>query len=106
MLKWISTTFGVRKAIVALDPTRSAFQPSRLKKAAIMVSVVPLDSHPVPHAKFVWLEGNDGPAAIMGSANCSAAAWLVPPKEGGNIESIVVFDKCDEKSFRACLDPV
>ncbi len=42
-------------------------------------------------------------AAVMGSANCSAAAWLLAPHNGGNIESVVVYDRADANDFENAL---
>lgn len=39
----------------------------------------------------------------MGSANCSAAAWLLAPDNGGNIESVVVYDRPDTEHFETAL---
>jgi hypothetical protein len=104
MLRWLIATFGVRKIIVGLDPARSAFQASKLEKLPATVKIVPLKSYPVPHAKLIWLEGKKGNAAVMGSANCSASAWLMSPAKGGNVESVLVFDECDRASLRGALD--
>jgi hypothetical protein len=60
------------------------------------------------HAKFYWLEGPDGCASVMGSANCSAAGWLMSPENGGNIEAIAVYDhpsKADFGKVLARIDP-
>jgi hypothetical protein len=48
---------------------------------------------PPIHAKFYWFTGRDGSAAIMGSANCSAAAWLNSPARGGNVEAVAIYDQ-------------
>jgi len=103
MLRWLGQTFGVKKAVVALDPKRGCFRPVLIGRLPLSVSVVPLDGSPMPHAKLVWLTGRKGSAAVMGSANCSAAAWVRPVKQGGNIESVVVFDECVQQDFATVL---
>jgi hypothetical protein len=52
---------------------------------------------------FTGSDGPDGPAAVMGSANCSAAAWIRPPASGGNIEAVVVYDRPDASDFAPIL---
>jgi hypothetical protein len=56
---------------------------------------------PPLHAKLYWFEGADGPAAAMGSANCAAAAWIVAPESGGNIEAVVVYDQPNAEGFES-----
>lgn len=103
MLRWLSEQFGVKEAVVALDPKRSAFQASKLEHLPLNVSIIPLESHPAPHSKLVFLYGTNGNAAVVGSANCSAAAWLIPPGKGGNVESVLLFDECEKAEFESCL---
>lgn len=50
------------------------------------------------HAKFYWFSGADGSAAVVGSANCSAAAWLA-----GNIELIIPYDEPRAAEFEPIL---
>ena len=102
-LSWAAQTFGIKKAVIGLDPQSSAFQPKLIEKLALKTLIVPMSANPTPHAKFYWFEGSAGAAAILGSANCSAAAWLVPPDRGGNVESIIVYENCNEKQFAAAL---
>lgn len=81
MLKWAVETFGVTDIQIALDPSRASFGPKALSRLKARVRFHPLTGRPT-HAKFYWFEGPNGAAAVMGSANCSAAAWLVPPSRG------------------------
>ena len=60
MLSWLEHSFGVKKAIVALDPSKSSFTPVALKRFPLSVQIVPVPNNPMPHAKFVWLEGRSG----------------------------------------------
>jgi hypothetical protein len=59
-----------------------------------------------PHAKLYYFDGPDGDAAIVGSANCSAAAWVVPAARGGNVEIAVLYDRCDQNDFEESLGAV
>ncbi len=40
----------------------------------------------------------------MGSPNCSAAAWLVAPDRGGNVETALVYDSVRPNEFDGLLD--
>lgn len=76
-----------------------SFDPAKLAGIPLEIEVIkPKDARTV-HAKFYWLEGPDGCAAVMGSANCSSAAWLIPPEEGGNVEAIAVYDNPSKNDF-------
>ena len=54
------------------------------------------------HAKFYWFTGRDGDAALMGSANCSAAAWITG-NGFGNFEAVVPYDAPSEADFKGIL---
>lgn len=103
-LRWAHDTFGIRKATVALTPAMASFDPEQLADLPIEVSLVEAPSEKPLHAKFYWFEGETGTAAIMGSANCSAAAWLQPATQGGNIETVVVYDTADTEAYQDVLD--
>jgi hypothetical protein len=45
----------------------------------------------------------EGSGAVMGSPNCSAAAWLMPPEQGGNIEAALVYDSPKRDDFESLL---
>jgi hypothetical protein len=101
-LRWLHEKFEVERAQVVLDQNRSSFQAELLSKLPLEVDVKHLPG-PTVHAKFYWLDGPDGPAAVMGSANCSAAAWRVKPASGGNIEAVVVYDRPNATDFAQVL---
>jgi hypothetical protein len=111
-LRWAHETFGVRRARVVLDQSRASFIEDRIASLPVETSVMHLPGRwPAeekfarpPHAKLYWFEGPDGAAAVMGSANCSAAAWLLPPAEGGNIEAITVYDEASRPGFAHILE--
>ena len=103
MLKWLHDEFGIVQATVLLDPSMASFDRAKLSLLPVHVELVkPKESRTV-HAKFYWPEGSDGSAAIMGSANCSAAAWLLSPDQGGNVEAIVIYDHPSESEFNEVL---
>ncbi len=92
-LRWAHSTFGVKRATVALTPSNASFILDKLGNLPLELRLVAAPADRPLHAKLYWFEGPGGPAAVMGSANCSAAAWLLPPDEGGNVETIVVYDQ-------------
>lgn len=102
-LRWAHATFGVTRATVALTPTSASFMTEKLADLPLELRVIAAPSDRPLHAKFYWFEGADGPTAVMGSANCSAAAWLHAPESAGNVESIVVYDRPDAQDFESAL---
>jgi len=103
-LAWALETFGIEDVLVALDPASSLFEPRLLKQnLGGRVRLIPRTEAAQLHAKFVWFEGAEGASAVMGSANCSRSAWLLPPREGGNVELVVVHDEADAKEFGEVL---
>lgn len=92
MLRWAHDTFGVTEVIVAGTVSSLSFDPTLLDALPCTVRIKAIEA-PFLHAKFYWFEGSAGPAVVFGSANCSAAAWLLNPANGGNIETIVCFDQ-------------
>jgi hypothetical protein len=54
--------------------------------------IIPVSASTPLYAKFYFFDGLGGTAALMGSQNCSVAAWLLPPGHGGNIRTAVVYD--------------
>lgn len=102
-LRWANATFGVTRATVALTPSSASFVPERLADLPLELRLVAAPPERPLHAKLYWFEGADGPAAAMGSANCSASAWLIAPESGGNVEAVVVYDQPDAEGFEAAL---
>ncbi|MCP3962319.1 MAG: hypothetical protein GY719_31130 [bacterium] len=104
LLRWLNSTFGVTRSAIALEPDRASFDPQRLERLPLDVEVWRHpDKRPI-HAKLYWLDGPDGAAAVMGSANCSAAGWLQPPDQGGNVEVVTVYDQAPVDDFQPLLD--
>jgi hypothetical protein len=103
LLRWFHQQFGVSSATVLVDPSMASFDQERIRTLPLEINLIaPKDLRRV-HAKFYWFEGADGPAAVMGSANCSAAAWLLSPVNGGNIEAVVVYDQPVVSDFAEVL---
>lgn len=102
-LRWANTTFGITRATVALTPSAASFNPEKLADLPLDLRVIAAPAERPLHAKLYWFDGADGPAAVMGSANCSAAAWLLPPSQGGNVETVVVYDTPNDEEFASAL---
>lgn len=102
-LRWAHETFGIQRATVALTPLMASFQLEKLADLPIELRLIEAPTDRPLHAKFYWFEGPNGNAAAMGSANCSAAAWLLTPDRNGNIETIVVYDAPEITSFEPVL---
>lgn len=100
MLEWAHQAFGVQMATVILSPSRAAFDSERLAELPLRVKLAPFDGGSrALHAKLAWFEGGDGPAAVVGSANCSASAWSQPLDALGNFELVAVFDRPNTADF-------
>ncbi|MBK8286466.1 MAG: phospholipase D family protein [Ahniella sp.] len=102
-LRWAQATFGITRATIALTPASASFVAERLANLSLEIRLIEAPPDRPLHAKFYWFEGADGPAAVMGSANCSAAAWLLAPESAGNVESIVAYDRPDAQDFESAL---
>jgi hypothetical protein len=102
-LQWAHNMFGVERVRVLVDRGRVSFLADAIRRLPMKVSVLSLPSGKPLHAKFYWFTGRDGSAAIMGSANCSRAAWLLPPDSGGNIEAVTTYDAASWEEFSAIL---
>lgn len=102
-LRWAHSTFGVKRATVALTPSSASFIPDKLADLPLKLRIIPATTDRSMHAKFYWFDGPRGPAAVMGSANCSAAAWLLSPNQGGNIETLVAYDQPNPDDFQGAL---
>lgn len=101
-IKWAHDRFGIEKVVVAGTVASLSFGPHELAKLPVEVTILPVEGD-LLHAKFYWFEGPQGSSAVFGSANCSAAAWLLPPDKGGNVETIVCFDDAKHDDFSDAL---
>jgi hypothetical protein len=100
MLKWAHRTFGIEHAVVEVSPSSAAFDPARLTELPLAVRIRPCPPRPRTHQKIVVFEGDGGYSAIYGSANCSAAGWLVSPHNGGNYEAVSILDEVEAGDLR------
>lgn len=101
-LLWAHKNFGVKKATVCLTPSFASFDAKQLAKLPMDVRFVERDPKRRVHAKLYWFSGPNGDAAVMGSANCSAAAWLAS-HDNGNVELITVYDTPEPAAFAPIL---
>ena len=102
-LRWAHATFGVARATVVVTPSSASFVAEKLADLPLDIRLIEAPRDRPLHAKFYWFDGTDGAAAVMGSANCSAAAWLLTPASSGNVESIVVYDRAEAQDFESAL---
>ena len=102
-LKWLYDNFGIARSVVVASQGSVSFLQRMIDAFPMEASVMRLGGLPPIHAKFYWLTGRDGSAAIMGSANCSAAAWLNPPARGGNVEAVAIYDQPLASDFAPIL---
>jgi hypothetical protein len=101
-LSWAHRTFGIKRATICLSPAFASFDPKALGKLPLDVKIVKAPPDQLMHAKCYWFAGRDGNAAVIGSANCSAAAWLAGGGHG-NVELVVPYDNADAEDFAAVL---
>jgi HKD family nuclease len=101
-IRWCYEKFGIKKCILAISDGNSSLQPELVETIPVDINVAFFKSKPL-HAKFYWFEGLDGQAAIVGSANCSAAAWLLSPDKGGNVEAIYIHNNPNPDDFQHIL---
>jgi HKD family nuclease len=101
-LSWAHRTFGIERATICLNPAFASFNPARIAQLPFDVRIIRANPDRLMHAKFYWFSGSDGNAALVGSANCSAAAWLTG-RGYGNAELIVPYDEAREADFKSIL---
>ncbi len=97
-LGWANRAFGIKRAILYLNVANASFDPRRLADLDMDVRIIPAPPEQMLHAKFYWFDGDEGAAAVMGSANCSAAAWLA-----SNVEVVIAYDNPNEGDFSTVL---
>ena len=103
-LRWAHRTFGIKRALIALTPSLASFSLDKLKDLPLELRLIPVPPTASMHAKCYFFDGPGGPAALMGSPNCSAAAWLLAPAHGGNIETVLVYDTPLPADFHDLLE--
>jgi len=99
MIRWAAKTFGIVEAVLEVDQEFCSFDPVALADLPVTLRIKTYDGHPRTHLKAALFESAGGSAAVVGSANCSDSAWLRTAKEGGNIESAVIYDICGSSSL-------
>jgi hypothetical protein len=105
-IDWCHKQFGIEECVVAVSPENASFVKSDIDRSPVKVSLAPFIGSSMLHAKFYWFEGPDGAAAIVGSANCSSAAWLRSPVQGGNVEIVKIYDAADDDNFGTILSAI
>jgi hypothetical protein len=99
MIRWAADTFNIRQVSLEVDADSCGLAPSILGNLPVELRLFLTESNPRTHLKIALFESAEGTAAVVGSANCSGAAWLRSCNEGGNIESVIVYDQCDPPEF-------
>lgn len=102
-LRWLHGEFGVERARVVVSEGRCDFVARKIAALPLEAEVLRYPGPAPMHAKFIWLDGPDGAAAAVGSANCSAAAWFLDPDQGGNVEAVLVYDRTRRQHFGPVL---
>jgi HKD family nuclease len=103
-LRWAHRTLGVQRAVIALTPSQASFSLDKLAGLPLELRLIPMPGTTLLHAKFYFFDGPEGPAAVMGSPNCSASAWLIPPEQGGNVETALVYDSPKTDDLQELLE--
>ena len=102
-IDWCQKQLGVKDCVVSVSPENASFLQKEINKLNAKVMLAPFKGSQRLHAKFYWFEGPDGPAAVVGSANCSTAAWLLTPQTNGNVESVQIYDNPVAEDFADIL---
>jgi hypothetical protein len=98
-IEWCHKMLGIKTCIIAANENHVAFDKAILNKIPVDISIAPIDSNQMMHAKFYLFEGDNENSVVMGSANCSRRAWLMAPNQGGNVEAVAVYDDVDKNEF-------
>lgn len=99
MIRWATDKFGIKQALLEVDRDCCELNPLLLKDMPIDFRLNLTNGNPRSHLKVFVFESDQSSAAVIGSANCSSAAWLRSSKNSGNIESVVVYDECNPAEF-------
>ena len=104
LARWAASSLGVSRFELAVTLGRCDLQAEQVKNPGcdLRLANFSADARPL-HAKLLWLSGNDGARALMGSANFSASAWRRPVNDGGNHELVTVYDTPDSDAFEPLL---
>jgi len=99
MVDWANKTFGMKECHVIVEDQFCAFKEETIKELPMSVQISLLEDSRRLHAKYYCFENDDEVALVTGSANCSRAAWLLSPEQGGNIEAVIVHDSITKEGF-------
>ena len=99
-IEWCHKNFGIDKCVIASNEYNISFRKDKLENIPVDISISPIASDDRMHGKFYLFEGDSESCVVMGSANCSRRAWLLPPNNGGNVEAIAVYDNIDLNDFQ------
>jgi len=99
-IEWCYKIFGINKCVIASNEYNISFRKDKLENIPVDISISPITSNDRMHGKFYLFEGDSESCVVMGSANCSRRAWLLPPNNGGNVEAIAVYNNIDLNDFQ------
>ena len=99
-IEWCHKNFGIDKCVIASNEYNISFRKDKLENIPVDISISTIASDDRMHGKFYLFEGDSESCVVMGSANCSRRAWLLPPNNGGNVEAIAVYDNIDLNDFQ------
>lgn len=102
-LRWAHRTFGIKRAVIALTPSLASFSLDKLSDLPIELRLIAAPPATRIHAKSYFFDGPEGAAALMGSPNCSAAAWLLPPDQGEISKPSSCTIRQSQKTSMMCL---
>jgi hypothetical protein len=102
-LDWCHQKFGVNEFLICANADHISFHKQKLISKPYSVAFNTPQSSNYLHAKFYLFESSSTSCAIMGSANCSRAAWLLSPHEGGNVEAVSLFEDTTRHEYEDVL---
>ena len=91
-IEWCHNQFGIEKCIISSNEENISLEPNLVSHIPVEIIIAPNKGPKMMHGKTYIFEGHESSGAIMGSANCSRRAWLLPPVNGGNVEAITIYD--------------
>jgi len=101
MIRWSVDRFNIKQVLLEVDRDCCDLNPFLLNDLAIDLRLNLTSGNPRSHLKVVVFESDHSSAAVIGSANCSSAAWLRSSENSGNVESVVIHDECEPAEFHS-----
>ncbi len=98
-IEWCREQFGIKSCTVVANTNSISFDKKYLEKIPVNIKLGLIDSGRLSHAKVYVFENKDDISLIIGSANCSAAAWLSPLNISGNMECIAIYENLKKKDI-------